>query len=914
MSVPPAGSATAQPNVPEDEHRLPLDVKPLHYDLTILTNLEKLTFEGSVSIDLEILKDTSSIVFHSSTLNIKDVSITTDSLKEPQAPTSQSFDAASERAYLKFPTVFSAGSKAQLKVNFDAQLTGSMMGYYYSTWEKDGKKQYYTLTQFEPTAARRAFPCWDEPLLKATYSVTLISREGTVNLSNMPAISEEPYTSSSLPSGGKWKITKFDRTPPMSSYLVAFANGEFEHIESHYVSPLSGKTRPLRVYATADYIHQTEFALEIKRKVLPLYEQMFDVEYPLPKLDTLIASDFDAGAMENWGLITGRTTAFCLDTKKSGVNAQKNVATTQSHEVAHMWFGDITTMAWWDNLYLNEGFATLMGEVIIMGMHLSIFTCRLVLIETSADKVFPEWKVYSEFINHHLARALDLDAKLSSHPIEVDCPDANQINQIFDALSYSKAGSVLRMLSAFVNEETFLKGVSIYLKKHLFANSVSKDLWEGIGEAAGKDIVGMMDNWVSKMGFPLLTVTEKDGSIHVRQDRFLETGPAADKDNQTVWQIPLNIASTGADGKLKVDRILLTEKEVTIPLDTTKPFKLNYDTTGVYRVLYTPERLNKIGAEAAKKESVFNMNDRLGLINDVFALSNAGFGKVSAALNLVQNLRQEEEFLVWQGIRDNIGDLTSIFWENTTAWELLKKFRSSLYTPLVDQLGYDFSDSDSADKKQLRTLAIAGAAASDESKVIEELTKRFADYLKTGNDSVIASDIERATYTTVVKHGGRAEYDAVKAIFEKPKTPTMRTAAIAGLCSPKDQTLIDETLKFMMTEAKDQDVYMFIANLASNVVSRRKMAMFLKENYNELYNRFSGNTQLPYLISYAFKYLSTEADAKDIEEFFKGKDVSKFNLALNQTLDTIRAHAALIERSTDDVIQWLQTWSKVAKL
>ncbi|KAL5490410.1 APE2 [Sanghuangporus weigelae] len=884
MSVPPAGSATAQPNVPEDEHRLPLDVKPLHYDLIILTDLEKRTFEGSVAIDLEILKDTSSIVFHSSTLNIKDVSITTDSLKEPQAPTFQSFDAASERAYLKFPTVFSAGSKAQLKVNFDAQLTGSMMGYYYSTWEKDGKKQYYTLTQFEPTAARRAFPCWDEPLLKATYSVTLISREGTVNLSNMPAISEEPYTSSSLPSGEKWKITKFDRTPPMSSYLVAFANGEFEHIESHYVSPLSGKTRPLRVYATADYIHQTEFALEVKRKVLPLYEQMFDVEYPLPKLDTLIASDFDAGAMENWGLITGRTTAFCLDTKKSGVNAQKNVATTQSHEVAHMWFG---------------------GEAVLV---------RNSNGRSHHNGVFPEWKVYSEFINHHLARALDLDAKLSSHPIEVDCPDANQINQIFDALSYSKAGSVLRMLSAFVNEETFLKGVSIYLKKHLFANSVSKDLWEGIGEAAGKDIVGMMDNWVSKMGFPLLTVTEKDGSIHVRQDRFLETGPAADKDNQTIWQIPLNIASTGADGKLKVDRILLTEKEVTIPLDTTKPFKLNYDTTGVYRVLYTPERLDKIGAEAAKKDSVFNMNDRLGLINDVFALSNAGFGKNSAALNLVQNLRQEEEFLVWQGIRDNIGDLTSIFWENTAAWELLKKFRSSLYTPLVDQLGYDFSDSDSADKKQLRTLAIAGAAASDEPKVIEELTKRFTDYLKTGNDSAIASDIERATYTTVVKHGGRAEYDAVKAIFEKPKTPTMRTAAIAGLCSPKDQTLIDETLKFMMTEAKDQDVYMFIANLASNVVSRRKMATFLKENYNELYNRFSGNTQLPYLISYAFKYLSTEADAKDIEEFFKGKDVSKFNLALNQTLDTIRAHAALIERSTDDVVQWLQTWGKAAKL
>lgn len=894
MSSAPPGS-TPKSDASANEHRLPDGVKPTHYDLTICTDLEKLTFDGSVAIDLDIQKETSTIVFHASSLNIKDVSITADSLKTAQAPKSLSLDAAAERATVVFPTTLPKSSKAQLRVTFDAQLTGNMMGYYYSTEETDGKKQVYTLTQFEPTAARRAFPCWDEPNLKATYSVSLISREGTVSLSNMSAISEEPYTASSE-SGGKWKITKFDRTPPMSTYLVAFANGNFKHIEGQYKSPISEKTRPLRVYATEKYIHQAEFALDIKRKVLPLYEKVFDIEYPLPKLDTLIASDFDAGAMENWGLITGRTTAFCLDPKKSGVTAQKNVATTQSHEVAHMWFGDITTMSWWTYLYLNEGFATLVGEVIII------------------DKIFPEWKVYSEFINHHLARALDLDAKLSSHPVEVDCPDANQINQIFDALSYSKAGSVLRMLSAFVGEETFLKGVSNYLKKHLYGNASSRDLWTGIGEASGKNIEEMMDNWVSKMGFPLLTVTEKDGSIHVRQDRFLETGPAAEKDNQTTWQIPLNVAAVGKDGKLKVDRILLKEKEITIPLDTTKPFKLNYDTSGVYRVLYSPERLDKIGAEAAKKDSLFTLNDRLGLVNDVFALSNAGFGKVSAALTLIDNLRHEEEFLVWQGIRDSIHDISSVFWENEAVRELLKKFRASLYTPLVDKLGYDYSDSDSADTKQLRTLAISGAAASEEQKVVKELTKRFSEFLKSGDDSGIASDIERATYVTAVRNGGRAEYDAVKAIFEKPKTPTTKTAAVAAMCSSSDQTLIDETLKFMMNEAKDQDVYLFIANLANNTHSRRKMATFFKDNFDEIYKRFNANTQLPYLVSYSFKYLSTAKDADEVEAYFKDKDVSKFNLALHQTLDTIRAHAALIDRSTDDVNQWLQNWSKGAKL
>jgi aminopeptidase 2 len=299
----------------------------------------------------------------------------------------------------------------------------------------------------------------------------------------MPAISEKPYEASSeestgtaaglakwlssltfgeKPSEDKWKITKFEATPPVSTYLVAYANGPFEYLESSYTSPLSGKTRPLRIYATSDHIGQAQFALDVKAKVLPLYEQVFDVEYPLPKLDTLIAADFDAGAMENWGLITGRTSVYCLDPKRPAIAAKKRVATVQSHEVAHQWFGNITTMAWWDNLYLNEGFATLMGEVVI------------------ADKVFPEWRVHSEFISEHLNDALKLDAKLSSHPIEVECPDANQVNQIFDSLSYAKAASVLRMLSEYVGEDKFLKGVSIYLKKRLYANSVSRDLWDGV--------------------------------------------------------------------------------------------------------------------------------------------------------------------------------------------------------------------------------------------------------------------------------------------------------------------------------------------------------------------------------------------------------------------------------------------------
>lgn len=522
--------STAPTTVTRPEYRLPTNVRPTHYDLTIKTDLEKLEFEGFAKISLDVLQETSSIVLNTADLELGKASIYSDALKIEQEQYEESVDTASERITYIFSTVLPAGSKAELKVGFSGKLTGSMTGYYKSMYEVDGKQKAYALTQFEPTAARRAFPCWDEPLLKATFGITLISRADTTSLSNMPALSEMVYSPeaekpnehpalanllSSL--DDTWKITEFQSTPPMSSYIVAFANGHFEYLEKSVIMPLSGKTIPLRVYATADVIHQGQFALDVKADVLPLYEKVFDVEYPLPKLDTLVATDFDAGAMENWGLITGRTNAFLLDPGKADLQAKKWVAMVQSHEVAHMWFGNITTMEWWDYLYLNEGFATLMGEVII------------------ADKVFPEWKVDSEFISSHLNKALSLDAKLSSHPIEVECPDANHINQIFDSLSYSKAASVLRMLSNYVGEDLFLKGVSLYLKKKLYANSVTNDLWEGIGTATGIDVIRLMDNWISKIGFPVLTVTETETGIKVRQDRFLETGPPESKDNETIW-------------------------------------------------------------------------------------------------------------------------------------------------------------------------------------------------------------------------------------------------------------------------------------------------------------------------------------------------------------------------------------------
>ncbi|KAI0668551.1 leucyl aminopeptidase [Trametes maxima] len=870
------------------DYRLPTDVKAAHYDLTVWTDLENNKFEGIVHIDLQVNKETPKVVLNTASLELGDVSLQSEGASDIQAAATSEFDTVNERGIFSFAKPLAAGTKARLSASFKGELTGDMLGYYYSTGGKDGELK-YTLTQFEPTAARRAFPCWDEPLLKATFAVTLVSRVGSVNLSNMPAISEEVYKEgvnkepwiakklSALPDPEKWKITRFETTPPVSTYLVAYANGPFEYLESSYKSPLSGKVRPLRIYATADVIAQAQYALDVKRLVLPLYEEVFEIEYPLPKLDTLVASDFDSGAMENWGLITGRTQAFLVDPNSANMKYKKNVAATQSHEVAHMWFGNITTMEWWDNLYLNE------------------------------DKVYPEWKLDAEFLGSHFFRARALDAKLSSHPVEVECPDANMVNQIFDDLSYAKAGSVLRMLASYVGEDRFLKGVSIYLKKHTYKNSVTRDLWEGIQAATDLDIPKMMDNWVKKIGYPVVTVTEKEDGIHVRQDRFLETGPADPKDNETIWTIPLNLLTVGSDGKAVVNKdILLDEREKFIPLDTSKPFKLNSDTTGFYAVSYSADRLAKLGQQAAAPNSPFSLSDRIGIVSDALALAKSGYAPVSSALEVIGALRDEKEHLVWDAISTNLSAIVSTWWENAHVVDLTNAFRRELFVPIVKRLGFEYKESDPYEDGQLRTTAIEEAASAGDPWVVGELKSRFDHFLQTGDDSKIPADLVPIIFTIGVQEGGRPEWEAVKSIAAKAKNPAQGLAAMRSMGGNKDMALAEETFKFIMTEARDQDTFFYAGGLARNRATRHFLAEKFKENFAEFERRYSGNFGLIRWTQTSFGALSSDKDYEETAAFFKDKDTSKFDMALKQTLDNIKSRAAWVKRSTAELTQWLE--------
>lgn len=482
------------------------------------------------------------------------------------------------------------------------------------------------------------------------------------------------------------------------------------------------------------------------------------------------------------------------------------------------------------------------------------------------------------------------------------------INQIFDAVSYSKGASVLRMLSKIVGEDVFLKGVSIYLKKLSYGNSVTADLWNGIAQSSGKDVPRIMKNWVLAQGFPVLTVTEGTDSITVRQNRFLATGDVKPEEDETLWYVPLAIKSSqGVD----MEAVLDEKREAEFPLKGAKDsiWKLNANTIGVYRVAYSPERLAKLGKEAANKNGVFSLEDRVGLISDAFTLAKAGFGKTSGGLDLLKGFNLgEDRYLANLGAATHTGSLSSVWWEQPKeVRDAIDAFRADLFGPAVKKLGFDFKPDDSPELKQLRSTVIGAAAAASDEYTLSEIKRRVAPLVESGDESLIHPDIFRTCIAQAVKHGGEKEWETARRLYRKPPTPTHKIAALLALGATKDEKLIKRTFDWVFTgdEIKTQDYMYPILALSSNASTRRQLREAVQERHAELVKRFDGNFSLGRIIEYSINSFSSKEDLTAIEKFFADKDNSKYASALKQALDAVRANTSWVSRDAEDVKQWL---------
>ena len=705
-----------------------------------------------------------------------------------------------------FDKTIKAGSKAQLTHTFTGTLNDKMAGFYRSSYkDMEGKTKYIASTQMEPTDARRAFPCFDEPALKAEYTITLVAEDGLTCLSNMDVNCKKEVDDRA---GGTRKIAvTFNRTPLMSTYLLAFIVGELKYIET------TAFRVPIRVYATPDKeIEHGRFSMDLAAKTLAFYEKEFDNEFPLPKMDMVAVPDFSAGAMENWGLITYRVVDLLFDENTSGASTKERVAEVVQHELAHQWFGNLVTMDFWDGLWLNEGFATWM----------SWYSC---------DKFFPEWKIWQSFVIGDLQSALSLDSLRSSHPIEVPVKRADEINEIFDAISYSKGSCVLRMISKYLGEQIFMDGIRLYIKKHAYGNTRTEDLWAALSDASGKPVENIMDIWTKRVGYPVVTVTENDHSntIHVKQNRFLRTGDVEPEEDETLYPVFLGLRSISGVN----EDLTLSDREGDFEVPDKDFFKLNADHSGTYRTSYTPSRLEKLGKAA--KEGHLTVEDRAGMIADAGALASSGYQKTSGILSLLKSFSAESEFVVWNELLTRISAIRSawIFEDNKTR-DALKVFQRELVSPKAHQIGWHFTEDEDHIQAQFKALLFGSAGLAGDDKVIKTAQQMFEQWAA-GNRKAIHPNIRGSVYAIVLQNGGEGEYDTILNEYKSAKDADERNTALRSLGRAKGQHLIQRTLALPLSdEVKGQDVYLPIGGLRNDKEGIKALWEYMKVNWEGL--------------------------------------------------------------------------------
>ncbi|RGP77469.1 aminopeptidase [Fusarium longipes] len=856
---------------------LPKNVKPLHYDLTLEPNFETFKYEGTVIIDFDVVEDSTSIALNTVDLEIHETLIEANGATVSSSPTLD-YDKDSQTTTITFDKTIPAGQKARLTQRFTGILNDDMAGFYRSSYkDEQGNTKYIATTQFEATDARRAFPCLDEPALKATFTVTLIADKDLVCLGNMDVASEKEVDSKVT--GKKSKAITYNKTPIMSTYLLAFIIGDLKHYETNNFRV------PIRVWCTPDQnLDHAVFSAELGARTLEFYEQQFGSKYPLPKMDMVAVPDFAAGAMENWGLITYRVVDLLLDEKTSSAVTKKRVAEVVQHELAHQWFGNLVTMDFWDGLWLKEGFATWMSWY-------------------SSNAFYPEWRIWEGYVTEDLRSALSLDSLRSSHPIEVPVKRADEVNQIFDAISYEKGSCVLRMISKYLGEDVFLKGVRIYLDRHAYSNTETTDLWAALSEASGKDVERVADIWTKKVGYPVVAITEDEskGTIHVKQNRFLRTADVKPEEDEVLYPVFLNLRTKEG---IQED-LALNVREADFKVPDFDFYKVNSGHSGIYRTSYTSERLQKLGQNA--KAGLLGVEDRAGMIADAGALAAAGYQKTSGLLSLLQGFDSEDEFIVWDEITLRVASLRDAWiFEEDDVNDALKAFQRDLVSKKANEIGWNISSSDDFTAQRFKALMFGKAAIVEDEATKKAAFELFEKFIS-GDREAVQPNLRSSVFGVVLSYGGEAEYNAVVKEYETAKQSSERNTALRSLGFAKDPALMKRTLAYTLSDnVKTQDIYMPLAGLRAHKEGIVALWGWVKENWDVLTKRLPpGMSLLGDMVAISTSSFTHGDQIEDVKSFFEQKGSKGFELELAQSLDAMKAKQNWLARDKEDVKQWL---------
>ncbi|KAM3257099.1 hypothetical protein ACQJBY_049440 [Aegilops geniculata] len=733
-----------------------------------------------------------------------------------------------------------------------------------SKYQYKGKERNMAVTQFESVDARRCFPCWDEPAFKAKFKLTLEVPSELVALSNMPV--------GNATFAGPIKTVRYLESPPMSTYLVAIVVGLFEYVEG-----MTTKGTRVCVYTQIGKSNQGKFALDVGVKSLNLYKDYFDTPFPLPKLDMVAIPDFAAGAMENYGLVTYREVALLFDDKSSSASSRQSVAITVAHELAHQWFGNLVTMEWWTHLWLNEGFATWVS-------HLAV------------DSFFPQWNIWTQFLDS-TTTALRLDSLEASHPIEVEIHHASEVDQIFDAISYDKGASVIRMLQSYLGAERFQKAMASYMKKYAFSNAKTEDLWAVLEKETGEPVKDLMTIWTKQKGYPVINAKIKGNDIEIEQAQFLLDGSSG----SGMWIVPITSGCGAYDTqkkfllKLKRDKMVIGSQCGDRKKGGNFWTKLNINGTGFYRVKYDDELAAAL--QNALETKKLSLMDKIGTVDDLYALSIARQKTFASLLHLLYGYRGEADYSVLSHINTVTTSIAKVSADATPALAGdIKQLLIKILLSPAEKLGWDPKKGESHLDVMLRPLLLTALVQLGHGKTINEGVRRFNIFTRDRGTSLLPPDTRKAAYLAVMQNvssSNRSGYDALRKIYKESAEGEERLQVLGILSSCRDKGIVLESLNLIFTnEVRNQDAYILLRGIQPE--AREISWNWLKENWERISRTFSGSLAANFVKNIVPLFTSNEK-AAEISKFFATRTKPGFERTLKQSLETVRISARWAE-------------------
>ncbi|XP_071956915.1 aminopeptidase N-like [Antedon mediterranea] len=898
-------------NEPWKNPRLPNSLRPVHYELEIKTDLTNFTFNGKVKITIVCDKSTDVILINSKLLNIDHSSVKLSGLG---GQTMDVLDVAMypEEQYMLvlLEGKLKLNEEYYFSVEFTGPLTDDLNGFYRSSYTTStGDKRWLAVTFFSPTNARRAFPCFDDPGLKATFAITVIHRSEYTALSNMPVLSSE------LTENG-WKTTRFKTSLPISTYLVGYCVCDFIYKEA-----ITENNIRMRVWSRPDIIYSVDYALDIGVRILEYFQTYLDIDFPLPKIDMLAIPDFSAGAMENWGIITYRETGLLVDENVTSAGTKQGVCAVIAHELGHQWFGNLVTHAWWDYILLKEGFASFMEYI-------------------GSEYVEPTWRMDQQFLPRELHSVFDSDSLSSSRPVLARVQTFEEISQQFDIIAYNKVwtcclhfgvkcpfygASIFRMCRDFLGDDLFVRGLRIYLQRYKYSNANNDQLWDCFNEVVKEDNLDMdvktiMHTWTLQMGLPTVNFTRRYGGpeagFTATQHHFL-INPDANfttkyDDLGYVWWIPLTIRSQQNINTPSV-RLWMENGDVIQDLPDVNDddwILVNIDQTGYYRVNYDQTNWNLISNQLVNNHEIIPIKSRAALLSDALKLAQAGELNQVTALDLTRYLNKELEYVPWSVASNSLGYIAKML-KISPAYGRLQEYMRRQITPLYEHVGWDNTGDHLT--RLTRSIAVSGACHYENTDCINTAIRMFQNWMRTPGENRIASDLRDIVYCTAVKNGDQTEWYFVLEQYQSSQIASEQYNLRYALSCSKDPWALSTFLHFTMGSdvIRSQDWVTVITEVARNPTGAPLAWNFFRDNWDYFRKTYGDSLfQFSRLIEGVTNHFNTEFKLNEVLSFMSDHpDQGTGRTAFTQSVEKIEANIRWMSTNYNEVNDWLQQQS-----